>query len=91
MQFYDENVKVLDKKYHQKLAGIEKKVSFYGRKTEDTEYQMVFMNQILKTQNSPSLIAREKLVTLNFEGGDFEKGFPVIRANILDGHPFPIS
>ena len=26
MQFYDENVKVLDKKYHQKLAGIEKKL-----------------------------------------------------------------
>jgi uncharacterized protein YjbI with pentapeptide repeats len=60
MQFYDENVKVLDKKYHQKLAGIEKKVSLYGRKTEETEYRMFFMNQILKIQNSADTRDREK-------------------------------
>ncbi|OZH55990.1 hypothetical protein AFK68_01065, partial [Hydrocoleum sp. CS-953] len=36
--------------------------------------------------------AANYLVTLNFEGGNFATGFPVIRANFwLDGHPLPIS
>ena len=92
MQFYDENVKVLDKKYHQKLAGIEKKVSLYGRKTEETEYRMFFMNQILKIQNSADTRDREKLVIINFEGGNFRTGFTGIKAEIWsDRHHLPTS
>ena len=92
MQFYDENVKVLDKKYHQKLAGIEKKVSLYGRQTEETEYQMFFMNQILKIQNSADTRDREKLVIINFEGGNFRTGFTGIKAEIWsDRHHLPTS
>jgi hypothetical protein len=91
MQFYDENVKVLEEKHQKELAETEKQITIYRQRTEQTEYRIFLMNQILKTQNYPSVITREKLVTLNFEGGNFEKGFPVIRANILDGHPLPIS
>ncbi len=92
IEFYDENVRVLEEKYQQELAKTEKKITLYRQRTEQNEYQIFLMNQILKTQNSAPVIAREKLVTLNFEGGNFATGFPVIRANIsLDGHPFPIS
>ncbi|NEQ37212.1 MAG: CHAT domain-containing protein [Okeania sp. SIO3I5] len=92
MEFYDQNVKVLEEKYQKELAKTEKQITLYRQRTEQTEYQIFLMNQILKTQNSTSVIAKEKLVTLNFEGGNFATGFPVIRANIsLDSHPFPIS
>ena len=92
MQFYDKNVKVLEEKYQKELAETEKQITLYRQRTEQTEYRIFFMNQILKTQDSPSVIAREKLVTFNFERGSFATGFPVIRANIwLDGHPLPIS
>ena len=92
MEFYDENVRVLEEKYQKELAKTEKQITLYRQRTEQTEWQIFLMNQILKTQNSTSIIAKEKLVTLNFEGGNFATGFPVIRANIsLDSHPFPIS
>ncbi|MGD1807886.1 pentapeptide repeat-containing protein [Dapis sp. BLCC M126] len=82
MEFYDKNVRVLEEKYQKELAKTERTFALYRQRTEQTEYQIFLMNQILKTQNSPRDIAREKLVTLNFEGGSFATGFPVIRANI---------
>ncbi|WP_210407393.1 CHAT domain-containing protein, partial [Hydrocoleum sp. CS-953] len=92
MEFYDENVRVLEEKYQQDLAKTEKKITLYRQRTEQNEYQIFLMNQILKTQNSAPVTAREKLVTLNFEGGNFATGFPVIRANIWsDAHHLPIS
>ncbi|GGA16334.1 CHAT domain-containing protein [Okeania sp. KiyG1] len=48
---------------------------------------MSLVNQIFQKSTSANY-----LVTLNFEGGNFETGFPVIRANIWsDGHPLPTS
>ncbi|NEQ77750.1 MAG: CHAT domain-containing protein [Okeania sp. SIO2C9] len=92
VQIYDETVIALEEKYQQKLAGIEKQVSLYHRKTEETEYRMFFMNQILKTQTSANAITREKLVILNFEGGSLAKGFTRIKAYIWsDGHPLPMD
>jgi len=90
MQIYDETVIALEAKYQQQLAGIEKQISLNRRKTDENENRMFFMDQLLKIQNPPRTIAREKLVILNFEGGNFATGFPVIRANIWsDGHPLP--
>ncbi|NES07427.1 MAG: CHAT domain-containing protein, partial [Okeania sp. SIO2F4] len=92
MQFYDENLRVLEEKYQKELAKRKRKITVYPQQTNENEYRMFFMNQIFKTQNSASVIAREKLVTINFEGGNFTTGFPVIRANIWsEGHPLPIS
>ncbi|MDY7005381.1 MAG: pentapeptide repeat-containing protein [Cyanobacteriota bacterium] len=92
VQIYDEAVIALEEKYQQKLAGIEKQVSLYHRKTEETEYRMFFMNQILKTQTSANAITREKLVILNFEGGNLAKGFTRIKAYIWsDSHPLPMD
>ncbi|NER04604.1 MAG: CHAT domain-containing protein, partial [Okeania sp. SIO3C4] len=91
-QFYDENLRALEEKYQQQLAGIEKQISLYHRKNEETEYRMFFMNQILKTQTSANTITREKLVILNFEGGSLGKGFTRIKAYIWsDGHPLPMD
>ncbi|WP_237396222.1 pentapeptide repeat-containing protein [Okeania sp. KiyG1] len=92
VQIYDETVIALEEKYQQKLEGIEKQISLYHRKTEETEYRMFFMNQILKTQTSANAITREKLVILNFEGGSLAKGFTRIKAYIWsDSHPLPMD
>ncbi|NEQ37213.1 MAG: CHAT domain-containing protein [Okeania sp. SIO3I5] len=92
VQIYDENVRLLEEKYQQELAVIEKQVSLNRRKTEETEYRMFFMNQLLKIQNPARTISREKLVILNFEGGNFTTGFTGIKAYIWsDGHPLPTS
>jgi len=92
MEFYEENANSLEEKYQRELAKTEKQITLYRQRTEQTEWQIFLMNQILKTQHSARDIAKEKLVTLNFEGGNFEKGFSDIRVNIwLNGHPFPIS
>ncbi|NEO57627.1 MAG: CHAT domain-containing protein [Okeania sp. SIO3B5] len=92
VQIYDETVIALEEKYQKQLAGIEKQVSLYRRKTEETEYRMFLMNQILKTQTSANAITREKLVILNFEGGNLTKGFTRIKAYIWsDGHPLPMD
>ncbi len=92
VQIYDETVIALEEKYQQQLAGIEKQVSLNRRKTEETEYRMFFMNQLLKIQNPVGTMTREKLVILNFEGGNFTTGFTGIKAYIWsDGHPLPTS
>ena len=92
VQIYDETVIALEEKYQQQLAEIEKQVSLNRRKTEETENRMFFMDRLLKIQNPARTIAREKLVILNFEGGNFTTGFTGIKAYIWsDGHPLPTS
>ena len=92
VQIYDETVIALEEKYQKQLAGIEKQVILYRRKTEENEYRMFLMNQMLKTQTSANAITREKLVILNFEGGSLRKGFTRIKAYIWsDGHPLPMD
>ena len=106
MQFYDKNVKVLEEKYQKELAEIKEQINLNvqqseikyqkelaeikkqdGRSEEQNKYMMSLVNQIFQKSTSANY-----LVTLNFEGGSFATGFPVIRANMwLDSHPLPIS
>lgn len=58
-----------------------------ARAEEENKYIMILVAQIFQKSTSANY-----LVTLNFEGGSFATGFPVIRANIWsDDHPLPIS
>ena len=106
MQFYDKNVKVLEEKYQKELAEIKEQINLNlqqseikyqkelaeikkqdGRSEEQNKYMMSLVNQIFQKSTSANY-----LVTLNFEGGSFATGFPVIRANMwLDSDPLPIS
>jgi hypothetical protein len=106
MQFYDKNVKILEEKHQKELAEIKEQINLNlqqseikyqielaeikkqdGRSEEQNKYMMSLVNQIFQKSTSANY-----LVTLNFEGGSFATGFPVIRANMwLDSHPLPIS
>jgi len=80
----NQNIQESDRKYHIELAEIKKQ---NARSEEQKNYMMSLVEQIFQKSTSANY-----LVTLNFEGGNFETGFPVIRANIwLDNHPLPIS
>ncbi|NEO57848.1 MAG: CHAT domain-containing protein [Okeania sp. SIO3B5] len=106
MQFYNENVRFLEEKYQKELQQIKRQINQNlqeseikhqiewaeikkqnARSQEQNKYMMSLVNQIFQKSSSANY-----LVTLNFEGGNFETGFPVIRANIwLDCHPLPTS
>ncbi|NEQ41368.1 MAG: CHAT domain-containing protein, partial [Okeania sp. SIO3I5] len=100
MEFYDENVRVLEEKYQKKLEGIQEQINLNlqeserkyqieldARSEEQKNYMMSLVHGIFQKSTSANY-----LVTLNFEGGNFATGFPVIRANIWsDNHPLPIS
>ncbi|NEP77728.1 MAG: CHAT domain-containing protein [Okeania sp. SIO3B3] len=105
-QFYDENLRVLEEKYQKELQQIKRHINQNlqeseikhqielaeikkqnTRSEEQKDYMMSLVNQIFQKSTSANY-----LVTLNFAGGNFATGFPVIRANIWsDGHPLPIS
>ncbi|GGA20081.1 pentapeptide repeat-containing protein [Okeania sp. KiyG1] len=105
-QFYDENLRVLDEKYQKELQETKRQINQNlqdseikhqiewaeikkqnARSEEQNKYMMSLVNQIFQKSTSANY-----LVTLNFEGGNFQTGFPVIRANIWsDGHPLPTS
>ncbi len=106
MQFYNENLRVLEEKYQKELEEIQGKINQNLQESEiKTEIELTEIkkqNARLEEQKKPmiSLVnhifqkstSANYLVTLNFEGGNFKTGFPVIRANIwLDSHPLPIS
>jgi len=100
MEFYDKNVRVLEEKYQKKLEGIQEQINLNlqeserkyrieldARSEQQKNYMMSLVDGIFQKSTSANY-----LVTLNFEGGSFATGFPVIRANIwLDSHPLPIS
>ncbi|MDY7005380.1 MAG: pentapeptide repeat-containing protein [Cyanobacteriota bacterium] len=106
LQFYDQNLRVLDEKYQKELQETKRQINQNlqeseritqielaeikkqnARSEEQKNYMMSLVNQIFQKSTSANY-----LVTLNFEGGNFQTGFPVIRANIwLNGHPLPIS
>ncbi|NEQ40412.1 MAG: CHAT domain-containing protein [Okeania sp. SIO3I5] len=100
MEIYDQNVRVLEEKYQKKLEGIQAQINLNlqeserkyqieldARSEEQKNYMMSLVDGIFQKST-----AANYLVTLNFEGGSFATGFPVIRANIwLDNHPLPIS
>ncbi|NET15061.1 MAG: tetratricopeptide repeat protein [Okeania sp. SIO1H6] len=67
IQFYDENLRVLEEKYQKELSETKKQISLYRQRTEQAEYHIFLMNRALKIQNSALVVPREKLVTLNFE------------------------
>ncbi len=106
MQFYDENVRVLEEKYQKELEETKRQINQNLQESESktqielaerekqdacleeqNKYTMSLVNRIFQKS-----ISANYLVILNFEGGSFETGFPVIRANIWsDSHPLPIS
>ena len=106
IQFYDENVRLLEKKYQKELEEIKEQINLtlqeserkhqielaqrekqITRSEEQNKHTMSLVNQIFQKSKSANY-----LVTLNFEGGSFATGFPVIRANIWsNGHPLPTS
>ncbi|MGD1715921.1 pentapeptide repeat-containing protein [Dapis sp. BLCC M172] len=106
MEIYEQNVQLLEKKYHQELQETKRQINQNIQESE-RKYQ-IELAEIKKqnyrseeqNKNMKDLVnqifqkstAANYLVTLNFEGGSFATGFPVIRANIwLDSHPLPIS
>ncbi|NEQ37214.1 MAG: CHAT domain-containing protein [Okeania sp. SIO3I5] len=106
MEIYEQNVQSLEKKYQQELQETKRQINQNLRESE-RKYQ-IELAEIKKqnahseeqNQNMKSLVnqifqkstSANYLVTLNFEGGSFATGFPVIRANIWsDNHPLPIS
>ncbi|NEQ78208.1 MAG: hypothetical protein F6K23_37600, partial [Okeania sp. SIO2C9] len=106
LQFYDQNLRVLDEKYQKELQETKRQINQNiqeserstqielakikkqnARSEEQKDYMMSLVEQIFQKSTSANY-----LVTLNFAGGSFETGFPVIRANIWsDSHPLPIS
>ncbi|NEQ40411.1 MAG: CHAT domain-containing protein [Okeania sp. SIO3I5] len=80
----DQNLQESERKYQIELAERKKQDA---RSEEQNKEMMSLVNQIFQKSTSANY-----LVILNFEGGSFATGFPVIRANIwLDNHPLPIS
>ena len=106
MEIYDENGRALEKKYQKELQETKRQIN-QNLEESERKYQ-IELAEIKKqnarseeqNQNMKSLVdqifqkstSANYLVTLNFEGGNFATGFPVIRANIWsDNHPLPIS
>ncbi|MDJ0555845.1 MAG: pentapeptide repeat-containing protein [Microcoleaceae cyanobacterium MO_207.B10] len=106
MEIYEQNVQFLEKKYQQELQETKRQINHNIQESE-RKYQ-IELAEIKKqnyrseeqNKNMKDLVeqifqkstAANYLVTLNFEGGSFATGFPVIRANFwLDNHPLPIS
>ncbi|NEQ37128.1 MAG: CHAT domain-containing protein [Okeania sp. SIO3I5] len=106
LKFYEQNLGVLEEKYQEELQEIKRQINQNlqeserkyhielakrekqdARLEEQKNYMMSLFNQIFQKSTSANY-----LVIINFEGGNFETGFPVIRANIWsDNHPLPIS
>ncbi|NES66130.1 MAG: CHAT domain-containing protein, partial [Okeania sp. SIO2D1] len=91
----NQNIQESERKYQIELAESERKHQIElaeikkqnARSEEQKNHMMSLVNHIFQKSTSSNY-----LVTLNFEAGNFETGFPVIRANIWsDSHPLPIS
>ena len=86
-RYISQNIQDSQKQYQQhqiELAEIKKQDA---RLEEQNKHMISLVNEIFQKSTSANY-----LVALNFEGGNFQTGFPFIRANIwLDNHPLPIS
>ncbi|NES07382.1 MAG: CHAT domain-containing protein, partial [Okeania sp. SIO2F4] len=86
-RYISQNIQDSQKQYQQhqiELAEIKKQDA---RLEEQNKHMISLVNEIFQKSTSANY-----LVALNFEGGNFQTGFPFIRANIWsDGHPLPIS